>query len=48
MDGALAQAAQWQELGATHLSFNSMDSGLARPDDHIDAIRQFKEAMGPG
>ena len=46
LDGALSQAAQWQELGATHLSFNPMNAGLRTPDEHIDAIRRFKEAMG--
>jgi probable F420-dependent oxidoreductase len=33
----------WRDLGATHISFNSMDAGLKSPADHIAAIRQFKE-----
>lgn len=33
----------WRDLGATHISFNSMDAGLSSPADHITAIRQFKE-----
>jgi hypothetical protein len=28
--------------GATHVSVNTMGAGLASPDAHIDAIRQFK------
>ncbi len=45
LDEAMAQAAKWQELGATHLSFNTMNAGLKGVDRHIDAIRRFKEAM---
>ena len=41
--GRLAEA--WRGLGATHLSVNTMRAGLATPDAHIDAIRQFREAM---
>jgi probable F420-dependent oxidoreductase len=39
-------AAQWRALGATHLSVNTMKAGLARPADHIDAIRRVREAVG--
>ena len=38
-------AAAWDEAGATHLSVNTMLSGLRGPDQHIDAIRRFKEAV---
>lgn len=38
-------AAAWDEAGATHLSFNTMRAGLKGPDQHIDAIRRFKEAV---
>jgi probable F420-dependent oxidoreductase len=42
-----AHAAEaWQKLGATHLSVNTMRAGLRSPDEHIKAIRQFKEALG--
>ena len=41
--GGLAKA--WCGLGATHLSVNTMRAGLATPNAHIDAIRQFREAM---
>lgn len=37
-------AAAWDEAGATHLSVNTMGAGLKGPDQHIEAIRQFKEA----
>jgi probable F420-dependent oxidoreductase len=32
---------EWQNEGATHLSFNSMNSGLKSPQDHIQAIQKF-------
>ena len=38
-------ARAWEELGATHVSLNTMRAGLSSPQQHIDAIRQFKEAM---
>jgi probable F420-dependent oxidoreductase len=36
---------QWKELGATHLSVNTMKAGLITPSGHIDAIRRFKEVV---
>ena len=38
-------AAAWDELGATHLSVNTMRAGLKGPDQHIEAIRKFKDAV---
>jgi len=41
-----AQAVEaWRDLGATHLAVNTMKAGLASPQDHIDAIRRFKDAI---
>lgn len=40
------QARAWQELGATHVSINTMRAGLNSPQDHINAIQQFKEVVG--
>jgi probable F420-dependent oxidoreductase len=40
------EAEAWQKLGATHLSVNTMKAGLRSPDDHVKAIRQFKETLG--
>lgn len=42
-----AEAKQWKEMGATHLTFRTMASGLTSNDQHIDALRRFKEAY-PG
>ena len=39
------EAAAWKAMGATHISVNTMRAGLSSPDEHIDAIRRFKEAM---
>ena len=41
-----AEVAAWSELGASHVTFNTMGAGLSSPDAHIDAIRRFKEALG--
>lgn len=34
----------WKKLGATHVSLNTMKSGLASPAAHVEAIRQFHSA----
>ena len=36
----------WQGMGATHISIDTMRAGLASPEDHINAIQQFKEVVG--
>lgn len=38
-------AAAWDEVGGTHLSVNTMRAGLKGPDQHIDAIKRFKETV---
>jgi alkanesulfonate monooxygenase SsuD/methylene tetrahydromethanopterin reductase-like flavin-dependent oxidoreductase (luciferase family) len=38
-------ASDWEGLGATHVSVNTMNAGLATPDQHIEALRRFKEAV---
>ena len=35
----------WAEAEASHLSINTMNAGLQGPDQHIEAIRRFKEAV---
>ena len=44
-DDWVRQFAGWKEVGATHISVNTMAAGLSTPDDHIDALRRFKEAV---
>jgi probable F420-dependent oxidoreductase len=38
------QIQAWKQLGATHLSVNTMKAGYNNPADHIGAIRSFREA----
>lgn len=45
-DDWLASLQAWRDLGATHVSVNTMGGGLASPDEHIQAIRRFKEMIG--
>jgi probable F420-dependent oxidoreductase len=35
----------WRNLGATHISVNTMGAGLRSPQDHIDALRRVKEEI---
>lgn len=36
---------EWQEAGATHLSFNTMSKGFKSPQEHIQAIQKFAAAV---
>ncbi|ACZ41318.1 Luciferase-like monooxygenase [Thermobaculum terrenum ATCC BAA-798] len=45
-DDWVAQFKGWEKLGATHISVNTMRAGLSSPQDHINAIRRFKEVIG--
>jgi probable F420-dependent oxidoreductase len=40
------QVEGWRDIGATHLTVNTMKAGLRSPQEHIDAIRRFKESVG--
>ena len=40
------QARVWQDMGATHISVNTMRAGFNSPQDHINGIQQFKEVVG--
>ncbi len=37
---------EWREVGATHMSFNTMRCGFKTPSEHITAIRTFAEVAG--
>jgi probable F420-dependent oxidoreductase len=41
----LETISQWKELGATHLSVNTMKAGLFGAAAHVAAIRRFKETV---
>ena len=38
-------AADWQSLGATHLGVNTMGMSFHTLDEHLDALRQVREAL---
>jgi probable F420-dependent oxidoreductase len=44
-EACAAEFAAWGELGASHVTINTMGAGLASPDAHMDAIRRFMEAL---
>ena len=44
-DAWAAEASAWNNLGATHLSVNTMGAGFSSPQDHIDAVERFKQAV---
>jgi len=35
----------WEDLGATHVSFNTMKAGLKGPSAHIEALRHFSKVF---
>ncbi len=39
-------ADKWRSLGATHLCVNTMGAGFTSPQQHIDALRRAKDALG--
>ena len=41
-----AQTDTWRSLGATHISVNTMNAGLRSPQEHVETIRRYKEALG--
>ena len=45
VEEAVRQAREWEALGATHLGVNTMGAGYRTPDEHIEALRAFKEAI---
>jgi len=41
----LATIREWQSLGATHLSFNTMGKGFNTPQAHLDAVHKFAKII---
>src|SRR5579859_7518924 len=48
LDTWLQQTNQWQALGATHICLNTMKAGFTTLQQHLDAIRRYKEAIDKG
>ena len=44
-DDRMLTVEAWMELGATHLSVNTMNAGIESVQGHIDAISRFKELV---
>jgi probable F420-dependent oxidoreductase len=44
-DDWVAAAEEWRSLGATHIYANSMYIGLKTPDEHIETLRRFHDAL---
>lgn len=42
----MRQTRQWQDLGATHICLNTMGAGFASLQQHLEAIRRYKEVVG--
>jgi alkanesulfonate monooxygenase SsuD/methylene tetrahydromethanopterin reductase-like flavin-dependent oxidoreductase (luciferase family) len=36
----------WRALGATHIAVDTMRAGFQSPQEHIDAIRNFRQMLG--
>ncbi len=45
-DEWLRQTKQWQALGATHICLNTMGAGFVSLQQHLDAIRRYREIVG--
>ena len=44
MEIALTNCQKWKDLGAKYVRVNTMKSGFVSLDQHINALREFKEA----
>jgi probable F420-dependent oxidoreductase len=45
IERATVNADDWRQRGISHLAVNTMNAGLAWPDGHLEALRQFHEAL---
>ena len=45
MEESVQEAVAWKDIGATHVSVNTRGAGLAFPDEHLEAVRCFKDAF---
>jgi probable F420-dependent oxidoreductase len=41
----IEQTEAWRSLGATHISVNTMNAGLNSPEEHVETIGRYKEAL---
>ncbi|WP_111509265.1 LLM class F420-dependent oxidoreductase [Mycobacterium kyogaense] len=45
-DAVLAAIEVWRQIGATHLTVNTMGAGLTTADEHLDALEAVADAAG--
>ena len=45
VETALRNLKEWERLGATHVDIMTMRAGFRTVDEHVDAIRAFKEGL---
>ena len=45
LDAVAGKIAAWSQLGASHLSVDTMGSGLAHVDDHLDVLARVAETL---
>jgi probable F420-dependent oxidoreductase len=48
VDDLVRRVDGWREVGASHLSINTMHAGLATVDDHLEALGRVAEGLGLG
>jgi probable F420-dependent oxidoreductase len=46
LDALVGRVGAWRDTGASHVSINTMGSGFASVDDHLDALTRTAEALG--
>ena len=46
VENALREAAAWEEMGTTHIYINTMGSGCATVDEHLDVLERFIQGWG--
>lgn len=45
LDALVRYTAQWEALGATHISLNTMNANFKSLDEHLDILRRYKDAI---
>jgi hypothetical protein len=45
LDAVAGKIAAWSHVGASHLSVDTMGSGLARVDDHLEVLTRVAETL---
>ena len=40
-----ATAEEWRDLGATHITLVTMGAGFSSPDEHLERLREGREAL---